>query len=259
MEESWDGLGRPGLNGDSASWMVDCHAHVVPSGDDGAGTIDEGRALIVEAARRGTAVLFATPHVWPHLLLTREREDQILAGLAALRRRARLDLRLGYELTPSPLLLRQDPRRYALEGTDCVLVEVPFTGDVELLVKVAKHIEREGLRPVIAHPERTQAVARDTKVAVGLAERGWILQVNATSMIGHHGPAIERLAWELLERDIVSVVASDGHSSTRPPHLDCAHELAAERLGQGAERLFDGSALGVGVVERRRTARVASA
>jgi protein-tyrosine phosphatase len=239
--------------------MVDCHSHVVPSGDDGAATTDDGRALIVEAARRGTAVLFATPHVWPHLLLTQEREDQILAGLAELRRRPRLDLRLGYELTPSPLLLREDPRRYALEGTDCVLVEVPFTGGVETLVKVAKHIEREGLRPVIAHPERTAAVALEPKVAVGFAERGWLLQVNATSMIGHHGPAIERLAWALLERDVVSIVASDGHSWTRPAHLDCAYELAASRLGDGAERLFDGSALGIGAVEERRPAKVASA
>jgi protein-tyrosine phosphatase len=239
--------------------MVDCHAHVVPSGDDGAATLDEGRALVVEAARRGTAVLFSTPHIWPHLLLTPEREEQIHAGLAELRRRPRLDLRLGYELTPSPLLLREDPRRYALEGTDCVLVEVPFTGSTEMLVKVAKHIEREGLRPVIAHPERTHAVAREPKVAVGFAERGWLLQVNATSMIGHHGPAIERLAWQLLDRDVVSVVASDGHSWTRPADLRGAYELAAERLGDAAERLFDGSVLGVGAVEPRRTARVASA
>src|SRR4051794_14364338 len=246
-----DGVGRSGLNGGSTSWMVDCHAHVVPSGDDGAATTDDGRALVAEAARRGTAVLFATPHVWPHLLLTQEREDQILAGLAELRRRPRLDLRLGYELTPSPLLLREDPRRYALEGTDCVLVEVPFIGGVDVLVKVAEHIEAEGLRPVIAHPERTQAVARDANIAAGFAERGWLLQVNATSMIGHHGPAIERLAWHLLDRDVVSVVASDGHSWTRPPHLDSAYALAAARLGQDAERLFDGSALGVDVVDRR--------
>ena len=126
-----------------------------------------------------------------------------------------------------------------------MLVEVPFTGGVEVLVKVAEHIEREGLSPVIAHPERTQAVAHDATVAVGFADRGWLLQVNATSMIGYHGPAIERLAWQLLERDVVSVVASDGHSWTRPPHMDWAYELAAERLGRGAERLFDGSALGV--------------
>src|SRR5512135_2522207 len=171
-------LGRPGLNGGAAAWMVDCHSHVLPSGDDGAATVDDGRALCVEAARRHTAVLFATPHVWPHLKLTPEREQQIHAALEELRRRARLELRLGYELTPCPLLLREDPRRYVLEGTDCVLVEVPFTGGVDMLVRVAEHIEAEGLQPVIAHPERTQAVAADPALAAGFAERGWLLQVN---------------------------------------------------------------------------------
>ena len=57
--------------------FVDCHSHVCPSGDDGAGSVEEGAVLCREAARRGTGVLFATPHVWPHLPLTPEREERI--------------------------------------------------------------------------------------------------------------------------------------------------------------------------------------
>ena len=41
--------------------FVDCHSHVVPSGDDGAATIQDGLALCASAAQHGTAVLFATP------------------------------------------------------------------------------------------------------------------------------------------------------------------------------------------------------
>jgi protein-tyrosine phosphatase len=235
--------------------MVDCHSHVLPSGDDGAANVEEGRALCVEAARRGTAVLFATPHVWPHLKLTPDREAGIRAMYQALRARAGLDLRLGYELTPCPLLLREDPARYELEGTGCVLVEVPFTGGVDLLVQVAEHIEAHGFRPVIAHPERTEAIAAEPRIARRFAERGWALQVNATSVIGHHGPAIERLAWDLLEQGHVSLVASDGHRWTRPALLDGAWELVHERLGNAAVHLFDGSALGFGAaVQRRRVA-----
>ena len=148
-------MGRPGLNGHATAWMVDCHSHVLPSGDDGATNIEEGRALCVEAARRSTAVLFATPHVWPHLILTPERETAIRSAFQELRTRASLELRLGFELTPSPLLLREDPARYELEGTGCVLVEVPFTGGIDLLIEVAKHIEANGLRPVIA-PSRAE-------------------------------------------------------------------------------------------------------
>jgi len=235
--------------------MVDCHSHVLPSGDDGAANVEEGRALCVEAARRGTAVLFATPHVWPHLILTPERETLIRAAFSELRTRAGLELRLGFELTPSPLLLREDPARYELEGTGCVLVEVPFTGGVDLLIKVAEHIEAHGFRPVIAHPERTEAAAANPRLARRLYDRGWALQVNATSIIGHHGPAIERLAWNMLDKGYVAIVGSDGHRWTRPALLDGAWELVHERYGNDAAHLFDGSALGFGAaVEPRRVA-----
>jgi protein-tyrosine phosphatase len=249
-------MDRPGLNGSATAWMVDCHSHVLPSGDDGAANLEEGRALCVEAARRGTAVLFATPHIWPHLKLTPERETAISGAMRELRPRAGLDLRLGYELTPCPLLLREDPARYELEGTGCVLVEVPFTGGVDLLVRVAEHIESHGLRPVIAHPERTEAVAADPRIVRRFAARGWALQVNATSLIGHHGPAIESLAWRLLDKGLIALVGSDGHRWTRPALLDGAWELVSERYGNGAAHLFDGSALGFGqaAVAPRRVA-----
>jgi len=35
--------------------FVDCHSHVVPSGDDGAATIQDGLALCHSAAKHGTA------------------------------------------------------------------------------------------------------------------------------------------------------------------------------------------------------------
>src|SRR5205807_8015033 len=88
---------------------------------------------------------------------------------------------------------------------------------------------------------------------------GWRLQVNATSLLGRHGPEPEELGWSLLERGLGKLVASDGHRSTRPAHLDAAYALAEERLG--AERallLFDGSALGVHVTQSRTASRAAS-
>jgi protein-tyrosine phosphatase len=226
--------------------FVDVHSHVCPSGDDGVRTVGEGAELCRDAASHGTAVLFATPHVWPHLLLTDEREEAVRERFARLAAVAGLDLRLGWELTPTPALLREDPRRFALEGTDAVLMEVPFAGPADALFTLADHVEAAGRRPVIAHPERTEAVQADPRLADELAARGWLLQLNATSLTGYHGPLVERLAWELVERGLVQLVASDGHRRARPPHLDEAYGLAAARLGDGAGRLFDGSALGLG-------------
>ena len=225
--------------------FVDCHSHVVPSGDDGAATVEEGLALCHTAAQHGTAVLFGTPHVWPHFTLTAEREDEVQAAFERMRRRADLDLRLGFELTPTRALLREDPERYVLEGTDRVLMEVPFTGPADLVFALAAHIEAAGFQPVIAHPERTEAVLDDPGIADELAARGWAVQVNATSLTGRHGPEIEELGWLFVETGTATVVASDGHRMTRPAQLDDAYRLARRRLGERALSLFDGSALGV--------------
>src|SRR5438093_2512968 len=210
--------------------FVDCHSHVVPSGDDGAASTEDGLALCRSAAEHGTAVLFATPHVWPYFTLSEEREVEVRAAYERMSPHAGLELRLGYELTPTRVLLDEDPNRYVLEGTDCVLMEVPFAGPADLVFALAEHVEAAGLRPVIAHPERTEAVLADPFIAEELAARGWALQVNATSLLGRHGPEPEELGWSLLERGLAQVVASDGHRATRPPHLDEAYALAAARL-----------------------------
>jgi protein-tyrosine phosphatase len=238
--------------------FVDCHSHVIPSGDDGAATIQDGIALCRSADQHGTGTLFGTPHVWPYLTLTAEREAEIRIAFERMRPHAGVELRLGFELTPALPLLDDDPRRYVLEGTDCVLMEVPFSGPPDLLFALAEHVEAAGLRPVIAHPERTEAVLTDPLVADELAARGWMLQVNATSLLGRHGPEPEELGWSLLERGLGRLVASDGHRPTRPVHLDEAYALAEQRFGERALAWFDGSALGVTAMPSRTASRAAS-
>jgi protein-tyrosine phosphatase len=238
--------------------FVDCHSHVVPSGDDGAPSIQEGIALCRSAAEHGTAILFATPHVWPYLTLTEERQAEIRSAYEQMRPHAGLELRLGFELTPTRALLGEDPHRYLLEGTDRVLMEVPFSGPSDVLFALAERTEAAGLKPVIAHPERTEAVLDDPAVAEELAARGWTLQVNATSLLGRHGPEPEELGWSLLERGVARLVASDGHRATRPAQLDEAYALAEQRLGDRALPLFDGTALGVVTTQSPTASRAAS-
>jgi len=224
--------------------FVDCHSHVVPSGDDGAQTTEEGLELCELAARAGTEILFATPHVWPHLVMTEEREEEIRRAFAELRERAPLDLRLGFELTPAPPLLSEDPGRYVLEGTKIVLVEVPFVGPADGFLALAEHVQLAGLVPLVAHPERTEAVRERPGLAHEVAARGWPLQVNATSLLGRHGPEAEEIARRLVEAGDAAVVASDGHRVSRPARLDDAYELVRARVGEEAALpLFDGSAL----------------
>jgi protein-tyrosine phosphatase len=226
--------------------FLDVHSHVVPSGDDGAQSAEEGLELCRSAAAAGTTTLFATPHVWPSLPLTEGREERVRAAHAEMASEAAsfgLDLQLGFELTPAPTLLEEDPARYRLGATSAVLLEVPFHGSLELAERLAEHVETAGLTPVIAHPERSEAVGDDPGLAAALHERDWLLQLNATSLLGYHGSDIEATAWELLDAGLADLVGSDGHRRARPPHLDEAYRAVQAKVGESAVALFDGRAL----------------
>src|SRR6266550_487804 len=131
--------------------FVDVHSHVVPSGDDGAKSVEEGLELCRSAAEHGTTVLFATPHIWPMLPLPRKREEQIRAAHAEMAPKTAhfgLELQLGFELTPSLALLDEDPQRFRLGDFPAVLMEVPFNGSLGLAERLGEHIEGAGLVPV---------------------------------------------------------------------------------------------------------------
>ncbi len=226
--------------------FVDVHSHVVPSGDDGAQSLGDGLGLCRLAAEHGTSTLFATPHVWPEQSLSVEREATVRAAhgrMAAEAASFGLDLRLGFELTPSRALLDEEPARYRLGELPFVLMELPFWGDLELAWRLAEHVEGADLTPLIAHPERAESVHENPRLAYAFAER-WPVQVNASSLLGRHGSLCEQLGWQLVEEEIARIVASDGHRTSRPAVLDDAYVAVAARVGEErALPLFSGQAL----------------
>jgi protein-tyrosine phosphatase len=236
-------------------WIVDVHSHLVPTGDDGVKTIADAVRLCRRAAAHGTRVLYATPHVhtrWDSYPLTAERLARYEAAFPAVRdacARFGLELRRGFEVYPGAVPAFVDLSELALEGSGGCLIEFPgaWTGEPEplrALWEEAERAERAGLLPVLAHPERCAEVSADPERAAAFRTRGWLLAPNAMSLDGRHGRAARATVWGLLDADAVDLVASDAHSDSRPPDLDWAYELVAERLGaERARGLFDGSAL----------------
>lgn len=234
--------------------FVDVHAHVVPSGDDGARSIEEGLALCRLAFETGTRILFATPHAhapWDSYPRTPERDRIYSVSFTEMRDEVAawgLDLRRGWEVYPTEIAGSR-PADLVLEGTRGVLIEFPgawleIDDPIAIVAEAAADVEAAGLVPVLAHPERCRAVAADPFTVRVFAERGWLLCLNAPSLVGTHGPTAERAAWTLLEAGLVSLAASDAHRATRPPVLDEAFQAVRSRLGDGVARaLFDGRTL----------------
>jgi protein-tyrosine phosphatase len=234
--------------------FVDVHSHAVPSGDDGARTFEEAVQLCRIAVDTGTRVLFATPHAhaeWDSYPRKPEREQLFAESFPTVQAAAGqlgLELRRGWEVFPT-VLRDADPDEFVLEGTRAVLIEFPghwlgFKDDSSLTLEAADRIVGAGLVPVVAHPERSIGLRTDFAVARALGDRGCLLCPNGDSALGDNGPAAEELLWRLLDEGLVALIASDGHRARRPPRLDQAYEVLADRHGaEAVAPLFDGSAL----------------
>ena len=162
--------------------FVDVHSHAVPSGDDGARTLEEAVQLCRVAVDTGTRVLFATPHAhagWDSYPRTPERERLFAESFPKVRAAAAqfgLELRRGWEVFPT-VLRDADPDEFVLEGTRAVLIEFPghwlgFKDDSALTLEAADRIVDAGLVPVVAHPERSLGLRADFAVAAGARRAG---------------------------------------------------------------------------------------
>ena len=235
--------------------FVDVHSHVVPSGDDGAASVDEAIALCRIAFEAGTTVLFATPHAhaeWDTFPRTARRVELFEQAFPRVRSSVAewgLDLRRGWEVYPSLVTDGADLESYRLAGTRAVLVEFPGSWlqvdrAVELVAAAAERVANAGLVPLLAHPERCPEVAAEPESVGALADAGWPLCLNGPSLTGDHGASAERTAWMLLDEGLVSLVASDAHGHGRPPRLDNAYATVEAAVGRDAALpLFDGSAV----------------
>jgi protein-tyrosine phosphatase len=202
----------------------------------------------------GTTNLWATPHVadrdgYPgspmRLALIGERFAELLDVVPP-----GLTVRRGHEVTPSPerLAPAADVAALALDGLDIVLIDGPDDAPAahdDLFLPYIERVRAEGLRPVVAHPERRAAHPEpDPGFAERLAAAGAVLQVDACSLLGADGPAIEADGWRIIADGLASLVASDAHTRDEATDLGKAHAAIAARFDLAtADRLCDGSIL----------------
>ena len=243
--------------------FVDCHSHVCRP----ATTARKRRRTALELCDLAAALGHRDPVRDAARLAApaadRARERDVRGAYEQLKARARLELRLGFELTPAPPLLREDPARYvARRAPTSSWSRCRSRGPPPMLVELAEHIERAGLRPVIAHPERTEPVRERPELAhelaAALAAAGERHEPARPARRGDRGARLAAASRPATRRSS----ASDGHRWSGPRSLDEAYELVSERYGDGAARLFDGSALGCALgrdQEPRRRCRAVSA
>jgi protein-tyrosine phosphatase len=229
---------------------ADIHFHILPGVDDGPSSMDESVALAAAAVEDGTRVVVATPHVRSGFITdvsdlpdrVRELTDRLaLEGIGlAVRRGAELGHDMVGRLGQSEL----DSIAHGPAGARWLLVETPFVGVGDDFTAATDELRDRGFGVVVAHPER----ARDggCRPATAVLEHelamGSVLQVNAWSLVGRHGPEAYERAHALLRAGKVGLIASDAHGGRRQPALTLAVAACGQTgIGEHDARRFVGA------------------
>jgi protein-tyrosine phosphatase len=189
------------------------------------------------AVADGIGVVAATPHVrddYPtsaarmEALVLEVREALATAGVP-------LEVRTGGEIALErlPLLDEGELRRFGLGGNpDYLLLEFPYYGWPLELGGLIFGLRTRGFTPVLAHPERNSEVQAAPERLRELVEQGALVQVTASSIDGRLGRHSRAAAFDLIERGLVHLLASDTHGpEVRATGLSSAsRELRDESL-----------------------------
>lgn len=214
--------------------LVDLHSHVLPRVDDGARDDDEALRMLRTAEEDGIGTIAATPHAhhFPGALV-----PERVARLNALAAAAGLTIRV---VPGSEVRIAADlPARYrdghllTLNGSRYLLIELFFDGGwPSYFFRLVDDLRALGLRPILAHAERAEAVQRDPAPLRDLIAAGVPIQINAASLVGPAERGARPTAERLIRDRMAHLLASDAHNAAwRPPRLRAAALRAAELAG----------------------------
>jgi protein-tyrosine phosphatase len=215
--------------------MIDIHHHLLWDQDDGAGTLETSLDMARMAAADGITHVVCTPHANGTYAYTPDAIDAKIAELQRLLDADGVKLKLGrgcdFHMSYDNIQqAHEDPRRFSINSGIYILVEVPDYALPRSLAETFYQMQIEGLTPILTHPERNPTLQKEPDRIAEWLRGGVLIQVTAGSVMGRMGRSAEKMAHELLAKRWVHFLATDAHNtSSRPPRMQDAHDVVAER------------------------------
>jgi protein-tyrosine phosphatase len=216
--------------------MIDTHLHILPSVDDGPGTMEEALALARALVQEGVHTAIATPHyndLYPQLSALEVKERVHAFQLALDHQGIPLRLLSGHEALIKPGLVEdiQTGRLATLNDSRYLLLELWNSAWMPDTERVIFELRAFGITPVLAHPERYRFFQKEPERIASL--QGVLLQITASSFIGAQGRTAQRTAETLLKMGLVHCIASDAHGlHKRSPTIVRSLRRVMQVIGQ---------------------------
>ncbi len=198
--------------------ICDLHTHILPHMDHGCGRTATAVAQLELLQKNGVEIVAATSHFYPQNTLPdaflQERKESVDNLLTAYGNRPRPHILLGAEVLICPGLENMEGLRdLCYRGTNLMLLEMPFTrnGWGRELYHTIHEIQRQGIRPILAHVDRYPAPLIDEL----FSDMNLIGQVNADSLTRMIKPK-QILNW--IDEGRIVALGSDLHGQEAKAH-----------------------------------------
>ncbi len=215
---------------------IDVHSHLLPGIDDGCRDVAESIACASKMVEAGYTHSFCTPHIWPNLDNSVASIAPRVARLQAELDKAGVPLKLlpGGEMHISNTFCETDPdllvtynnaRKYAIFDFWTERLPSYFEGCL-------RHIRAAGIQPILAHPERIDAIQNDPDKVIEFLQAGLMIQCNLECLGDPHRGRRTELAEQWLREDRYFMLGSDLHRIETLPVRLRGLERAIEIVGE---------------------------
>ena len=213
--------------------MVDFHSHILQCMDDGSRSLEISFAMLKTEAQQGVDRMIATPHFYgdrdsmEDFLERRQRSYQSM--MAA---KPGVQVMLGSEVFYFNGIGKADAiRRLCIEGTDVILLELPFgQWNREIYENVKNLIEVQKLTVVLAHVERFYKFQKNPSIWEQMMELPLYWQMNTGSFLDWKR---RKTALRLLRERKSVLLGSDCHNmELRSPNLAAGRAVIDKKLGK---------------------------
>ncbi len=217
--------------------MLDFHTHILPGIDDGSTSVEESVQMLKMLEKQGVGRVLLTPHFYAYYCSVEEflesRESAVKELLEALEKEGSvsIDLYLGCEVLYFDELWRIDNlKSLCIQGTDYILVEMPFSQWQDSAVEGIERLISKGLTPVIAHFDRYIKYKGNLEKIYKLVAAGALLQLNCSCLDSFFA---RRKVSGFLKKGMVFVIGTDCHNITsrKPDYLGAAMYIK-KKLGE---------------------------
>lgn len=216
---------------------IDLHCHWVAGIDDGARTTEDSLALLRALAEVGFTHVTATPHMRPGMF--DNTADELRAAFtrtqAALQFASDLPTReLGSEHFFDDVVFQRLATGQGLpyRSGKSVLIELSTNSFPARLAHRFFDLRAQGLRVVLAHPERYEPVWKDPTVLDDVADGGALLLLDVAALTGKYGRAPKRAAYNLLEEGYYYAACSDAHKAKDVAEVAKGIKLLVDAIGR---------------------------